>query len=374
MKNLTKFIFFCVLFSSLLISDILAQEFETGGIAVRVSSYGRIRAYAPALDNVLQVERLTALVGSGANAVFDYWNDWDTELTPYLVNSPQLSDFEIYGEYNNAYSFAPPNILAKNSVYGWTNGKFLIVKYTLINRESSDLNAVVGLEYIQAIDNAYGFETVQYLFDSDVINTFRSTSTNVGLKLLSGNFSSVTSIDWYDGYNNLDSDLWGWITYGSIDTTYTTTSADGVVTLPAQSSALLSAGDSVTIFLGISVGANETEMLANMDSAVTKYNEMVLTAIDELQPITPAIFNLEQNYPNPFNPSTKIKFSIDKKDKVSLVVFDMLGREVITLVNGELDAGEHDYEFNAQNLTSGVYFYTLASGGKSITHKMILLK
>jgi hypothetical protein len=88
----------------------------------------------------------------------------------------------------------------------------------------------------------------------------------------------------------------------------------------------------------------------------------------------PKNFTLSQNYPNPFNPSTQITFSLPKASDVKLVVFDILGREVATLVNGFKQAGTHSIEFNASSLSSGVYFYRLESGTFTDTKKMLLLK
>jgi hypothetical protein len=88
----------------------------------------------------------------------------------------------------------------------------------------------------------------------------------------------------------------------------------------------------------------------------------------------PIEFELYQNYPNPFNPSTTIKFSIKNNSNVSLIVYDITGREISKLVNGFYTAGSHQVIFNAERLSSGIYFYVLKSGDISISKKMILLK
>lgn len=85
-------------------------------------------------------------------------------------------------------------------------------------------------------------------------------------------------------------------------------------------------------------------------------------------------FALGQNYPNPFNPATKISYSIPKAGHVSMKIFDVLGREVLTLVNTEMKAGDYSVDFNASHFASGVYFYKLQAGDKSIVKKMMLLK
>ncbi|MBC8044864.1 MAG: SMP-30/gluconolactonase/LRE family protein [Rhizobacter sp.] len=88
----------------------------------------------------------------------------------------------------------------------------------------------------------------------------------------------------------------------------------------------------------------------------------------------PQGFLLEQNYPNPFNPSTVISYQLLIAGQVSLKVFDMLGREVATLVDAKQAVGNHSVNFNAANLTSGVYLYTLNAGSFSDTKKMLLVK
>ena len=86
-------------------------------------------------------------------------------------------------------------------------------------------------------------------------------------------------------------------------------------------------------------------------------------------------FKLSQNYPNPFNPTTRISFTIPEATNVTLKVYDLLGREVASLINNEVRAtGDHNVEFDASNLTSGMYLYKLTAGEFSSTMKMMLLK
>ncbi len=99
------------------------------------------------------------------------------------------------------------------------------------------------------------------------------------------------------------------------------------------------------------------------------------TAISQPPGNVPSSYSLLQNYPNPFNPSTKIDFAMKATGKVTLKVYDVLGREVATLVNGVQAAGQHSVVFNANNLPSGVYFYSLTtSDGQKFTKKMIFMK
>ena len=85
-------------------------------------------------------------------------------------------------------------------------------------------------------------------------------------------------------------------------------------------------------------------------------------------------FSLSDNYPNLFNPTTEIKYSIPKKSFVTLKVYNALGKEIAVLQNGYKEAGEYGVNFNAEDLPSGVYIYTLSAGKKFISKKMLLLK
>ncbi|MDP4116439.1 MAG: T9SS type A sorting domain-containing protein [Bacteroidota bacterium] len=85
-------------------------------------------------------------------------------------------------------------------------------------------------------------------------------------------------------------------------------------------------------------------------------------------------YSLSQNYPNPFNPSTQIKFSVAAPGMVTLKVYNILGKEVASLINEHKEAGNYTYNFNAQNLSSGVYFYTVKTGNFVQTKKMTLLR
>ncbi len=85
-------------------------------------------------------------------------------------------------------------------------------------------------------------------------------------------------------------------------------------------------------------------------------------------------YRLEQNYPNPFNPATSISYSIPEAGFVTLSVYDLSGRVVATLVNGEVGAGSYSVNFSGDNLPSGIYYYRLSANGFSATHKMVLMK
>lgn len=88
----------------------------------------------------------------------------------------------------------------------------------------------------------------------------------------------------------------------------------------------------------------------------------------------PTDFSLSQNYPNPFNPSTEISFVFPRDSYVKLVVYDMLGREVARLADGEMAAGYHGVTWNASGVASGVYIYRICAGNFVKVNRMFLLK
>ncbi|MBD3165190.1 T9SS type A sorting domain-containing protein, partial [bacterium] len=114
--------------------------------------------------------------------------------------------------------------------------------------------------------------------------------------------------------------------------------------------------------------------LRNRNGAVIESGQTSSTAPSVIVPEIPAEFALEQNYPNPFNPTTTIRFGLPEASDVSLVVYNVMGREVVRLMEGELSAGWHAVQFDASRLASGVYFYRLEAGSFNATRKMVLFK
>jgi hypothetical protein len=108
-------------------------------------------------------------------------------------------------------------------------------------------------------------------------------------------------------------------------------------------------------------------------SATISYDELTITNIENNN-FSPSEFKLNQNYPNPFNPSTVISYQLPVSSNVTLKVYDLLGIEVATLVDEYKPAGNYEVEFNASDLTCGIYFYKLRTDNYIETRKMILLK
>ena len=109
-----------------------------------------------------------------------------------------------------------------------------------------------------------------------------------------------------------------------------------------------------------------------------RYNKNLI-GVRKLESKIPENFRLEQNYPNPFNPITKVKFNIgqevrSQKSEVRIIVYDILGKEIQTLVNDKFEPGIYEVDFDGSNLSSGIYFYQLTAGDFRQVRKMVLLK
>ncbi len=98
------------------------------------------------------------------------------------------------------------------------------------------------------------------------------------------------------------------------------------------------------------------------------------TSVETLSFETPLEYRLEQNFPNPFNPATTIRFALRARGEVTVRIFDLLGREITTLLKEELPAGVHQVVFDAQTLPSGVYLYRIQTDGFCQTRKLLLVK
>ena len=120
-------------------------------------------------------------------------------------------------------------------------------------------------------------------------------------------------------------------------------------------------------------GTHEITTAASRPTLVVSFTQLV-TAVDDENGKLPSEYNLAQNFPNPFNPVTTIAYQLPKTDRVSIIVYDLLGSEVTTLVNSVQSAGIHNVSWNASNVASGIYFYRLRSGSFTQTRKLVVIK
>jgi hypothetical protein len=152
---------------------------------------------------------------------------------------------------------------------------------------------------------------------------------------------------------------------------------EGIYAIPKGDSVWHSADGNLTAGVIRTIAANGNYLYVGTDSGVwyRPLSDFVPpTYVAENSPNLPAKFQLDQNYPNPFNPSTTISYAVNERAHVTLKVYDILGREIQTLVNQDLSPGTYRTQFNAVNLSSGVYLYRIQTGSYAMTKKMILMR
>ena len=155
-----------------------------------------------------------------------------------------------------------------------------------------------------------------------------------------------------------------WYKNGILQTSTNTSSATNAYTTPTLT--IVGSGD---YYYCLIKNCSDTKQAQSNNAYLT-----VVTDVTENNNSIPKFYNLSQNHPNPFNPSTIIRYDLPKEGMVTIKIYDILGREVKTLVNEYKNAGSYNVEFNASNLSSGTYFYKITAGDFTEIKKLILLK
>ena len=364
--------FICVLIFVLANNFAEAQvTFGTGKINVRVDTYGAIRIFTTeGVDTTQHINRISLIAAGNTDQVIDYWNDLQVNVPTSLVMSPILSDYEISGAYDYTFSGLAPNFLIQQNIYGWSNQAYCIAKCVVTNQEPVQIPILAGLDIVQYVDFTWEDDRIFY----DAANHFLTQFDihYVGIKILSEPTTSAQVFAWYTGYQNSDPNYYNWLYAGTFDTDTLITDPDGGVSILGGTPASLQPAESKTVYFAVSTGLSQAEMIANMQLAQQKYNQ--LTSVEVETNTIPDQYSLEQNFPNPFNPETSINFSIPQKEFVTLKVYNTLGQEVANSINQELEAGSYNLKFDGADLSSGIYLYTIKAGNFIQTKKMILMK
>ncbi|MFH0735675.1 MAG: T9SS type A sorting domain-containing protein [bacterium] len=196
--------------------------------------------------------------------------------------------------------------------------------------------------------NGYGSESSydSYSYTNGLLTSIQNMKW-VYFHLLMGSYETQTRLEYgYDNYNNCNYAIY------SVKSGYGLHVADRTFNL------LYNNGSSSFNLDGARVQV--------VYSTLTDVNESEISVVDK--------FSLNQNYPNPFNPNTTISFSLPKEEFVTLKIYDILGKEIATLINAELSAGTYQKDWQPKNISSGIYFYRLQAGKYTETRKMSFLK
>jgi serine protease len=266
-----------------------------------------------------------------------------------------------------------------------TNAVF--IRYILKNISSNDLTGLYcGLYFDwdigEVYDNVAGFDgahNLGYVYDTTTADVQRYGGITVLSKQGTVQYHAIDNADegsgedWgvYDGFTKAEK--WDALHSGVSKASAGPSDVSFFIGAGPYS---IAAGDSA--FFGVAIMASPTLDALQTSAALarTKWLDLNLDAVGPAAPVSslPKQFALYQNYPNPFNPTTVIAYQVPVKSHVTVIVYDMLGREVATLVDGEKPAGSFTALFDASRFSSGVYFYRMQAGTFSETKKFVLMK
>jgi hypothetical protein len=351
---------------------------EGGGILITLSS--------PTIKNNLIIENEAIRIGSGITSAGG-GGIRVGDGNPHIINNIIMSNSGMYGGgivLNYTGAVVRNNIIYNNTVYQavtgvptfggggiWVLEKFgttprIIENNTIVGNSSSGVGSgaagkgggvLIWGTSVQAENNIIWGNT--QIIDEQIV-------------LLTGGILNLT-------YSLIEG---GWTGTGNIDANPNFELTGFYL---SDSSACIDSGDPDPIFndpegdpgLGKwpSKGTIRNDMGAYGGPLSKELSDFTISSVgDEESYYFPLDLKLEQNYPNPFNPSTKILYTINHSSFVTLKVYDILGKEITTLVKEPLLEGEYEVEFDGSKLTSGIYFYKLQSDDYVETKKMVLMK
>jgi len=260
---------------------------------------------------------------------------------------------------------------------GGSNGKVLkIAGATIGDPTATDISTGLPVGYVNciAVDPTDANKLIVVFSNYSIKSVWSSDDGGTTWSDISGNLEQNS-----DGTGNGPSVRWATaVTFGGQTVFYAATSTGLYSTSTLNGTSTVWAQEGSTTIGNVVCAmvkgrdADGLVVVATHGAGVYSATQTVVSVEDELG--IPTQYTLSQNYPNPFNPSTKINFSLPQTGKVVITLFDALGRKVKDIVDQEFAVGNHSLNFDASNLTSGVYFYRLQSDNFVQTRKMVLLR
>jgi len=297
------------------------------------------------------------------------------------------------GSLTGTYTLVVDNSPAKTSIVYKTQGNYALtnlpnsqvygnLKFTSAANSTAtvtlgnDLSIAGSMSIASTTPNAMTWNLGSFKITSTGNGTFVDTATTANHTI------TGTGIDLFTGFSSFS-----FVPYsGTCTVTYA--GANQKVLGGAYQNLTIAGSGNMPLTAPATVGGTLTLTSGNLDNSIyqvtvsgsvvktggTTSRNPVVTAVEESNNFVPDCFTLNQNYPNPFNPSTAISYQLSANSFVSLKVFDMLGREVATLVNEVMPAGIYSTTWNASGFGSGIYFCKMQAGPFSETKKLVLMK
>jgi serine protease len=339
-------------------------------------------------DNVNQIYESGLMIGINSNQVSDVSrkgtapaNASDTDFVPlksYTINTPgTVSPQDGNGKFNdNGAGTNKIGVEVNADSYaftGATDSNYILLKYTIKNTNSSALsNLYAGIfSFFSPNGNFASDNITRYDSQNKLGYTYNTATPNpyLGVALMTNqsvNFKATSVMDVLNGFTTQEK----WLSLSS-GIANDSLGPDGSGFTIAAGPFNIPANQTIVVGFAIIKGNDLMDLKNKTAIARAKYNSVGVKQISEL---LPKKYELMQNYPNPFNPVTKIQFAIPQNDNVNLRVYDVLGREVMTLVNEKLSAGYYEFSFDGSALSSGLYFYRMTTGSYTNIKRMVLVK
>jgi len=294
---------------------------------------------------------------------------------------PGISDQDCSIFYDDVNAMTPLiGLSVHQKSYQWSmpgHDDFIIFEYVIKNRTYNNLNDLYASSWLDpdicsqliASDDLGAYDPERemiYMFDPQ-----NNPTGYLGLRLLTETPSTAYLYTPYESEPTTDGERFQFMTAGIMPDP--TILSDYRMLLTSQPFSL-APGDSQIIAFGLVMGNGLEELQSNADTMKALYHHYIVGVDDNNHNPLPTEFKLFQNYPNPFNPATKIRWQLPVSSWQTLKIYDVLGNEIVKLVDEYKPAGSYEIEFNASSLPSGVYFYKIHAGSFVQTKKMILLK
>jgi subtilisin family serine protease len=382
------------------LAQLAIANHDTGNVSFTVSNFGRYGVPPDGIDAIwdgrgFRMPRTGAntlfegamLMGIGPDRVSDCVRDENQAPGPDFQPITNIALFEpgtfapqeYHCVFNDQGATNPLGVQVTQRSFEFAvapDNDYIIMEYTITNTGTDSLNGLLVAHY-QDWDIPYGSSNPSDRANFDRVRNLGyqyNTGSYRGQQVLSN--LGVYAFKALDNTNEIypphptKADKWSYMNAGTTDTAITTLMDASIMITTGPYN--IAAGDSAVAAFALIGGTSLADLRANADACIAKY--AARNSIDDSSINKPDNFELSQNYPNPFNARTMIRFNLPAQGKVKLETFDILGRKIAVLIDSELEAGPHVVTWDCSNIPSGIYFYKLTSGDKSVSRKMTLLK
>jgi serine protease len=313
--------------------------------------------------------------------------DFQSMVNVHQILPPKVSNFDLDGYFNDAISTTPAPLPVKvhHQAFAWDtpgNLKYVVVQYTIYNTGATAINNLYAGIFADWDITSATYNQDRCFYDAPYRMGYAYYSGGgqpyVGISVISTTAPAINySIDndptggggviIYNGYSTAQK---YYTMSHSRNSAGVSGSGNDIVDVVSSGPFNLNPGDSAKVTFALVAGDSLKDIETSADSAAAKFGT-VLTTTAEMDNTSVMMW---QNFPNPATESTTISFRIPKEENSDLSIYNLFGEKVLTLANGSLHPGMHQYIVNTANLAAGIYFYRLNCESGTFVRKMIIVK